>query len=579
MSLLKYLIKGKKQADDLGKTISCDTASTSIVTNVTSSVVDTTGSTVCSKVASVSKLQLDLNSDAAVQPKLKEYSPKPYTEKGIEKYRDFQYSWFVNRSWLEYSVVKRAAFCFPCRAFHRPDTKNCYEYDPTFVVSGFSNWKKAMETGRGIKKHEESGMHKRNMALWMEREKRIASGASVSTLLCDEQLQKNRYYLGCLIDVLQFIALNELPLRGDKRETLAHLTDSDENCDGLFLRLVQYTAKRDEKLAAMLHTVPKNASYTSPEIQNELLKEMAAMVVEQIVQKVKDSDIPFYTIKADGTQDKTWTENFSLVLRYVHDGVVQENLVALLAAKELHAEYLSTLILSTLEELGLDKNNILSQCYDGASVMSGCHGGVQALIQEKLGKPVPYTHCFNHQLHLVVVHTVSREPKVKSMFDICNCLYNFVRRPNVAAVYKGHKLTRLLEQRWSGHLDQLKVVTADYDDIINLLEYFCSSDECSADVRIDAVGLLNEVKKPMFCFTAVLMKQILLLLNPANQMLQAEKCDLLSAVSLITASQSGVKDLRCDDAFSQIIKDANINLSESDEELLPRKRPSKPNRR
>ena len=134
---------------------------------------------------------------------------------------------------------------------------------------------------------------------------------------------------------------------------------------------------------------------THLEVQNVLLQEMAATIVEEIVENVKQCDISLYTIKADGTRDKSWKENFSLVLRYIKDGVVRENLAAMLEAKELHAKYLSNLILTALEDVVPDSNNILSQCYDGASVMAGCHRGLQALIQRKLGKSLPYTHCFN----------------------------------------------------------------------------------------------------------------------------------------------------------------------------------------
>ena len=50
---------------------------------------------------------------------------------------------------------------------------------------------------------------------------------------------------------------------------------------------------------------------------------------------------------------------------------------------------------------GYSADNIVSQCYDGASVISGIRGGVQALLQEKLDRYVPYIHS-NHQLHLVL---------------------------------------------------------------------------------------------------------------------------------------------------------------------------------
>ena len=64
------------------------------------------------------------------------------------------------------------------------------------------------------------------------------------------------------------------------------------------------------------------------------------------------------------------------------------------------AQSLTNVVLDELSNAGLDANKILSQCYDGARVMSGQEGGIQKLIQNKLNREVPYIHCFNHQLHL-----------------------------------------------------------------------------------------------------------------------------------------------------------------------------------
>ena len=117
------------------------------------------------------------------------------------------------------------------------------------------------------------------------------------------------------------------------------------------------------------------------------------------------------------------------------------------ATKNLHATAISNTVLQCLQQIGVDPNFILSQCYDGASVMAGIHGGVQRKLQDALGKFIPYVHCFNHQLHLVVIHTISSINEVKQFFGICESLYTFTRRPNISICYDGEKLKRLLTQR------------------------------------------------------------------------------------------------------------------------------------
>jgi len=100
------------------------------------------------------------------------------------------------------------------------------------------------------------------------------------------------------------------------------------------------------------------------------------------------------TLKVDCTKDPTGFENNSIVLRYVDKiNCVKERLVSMTTAQHFDAMSLTKLILSQLKDKELSTDKILSQCYDGASVMSGTHGGVQKLLQDELQREVPYVHC------------------------------------------------------------------------------------------------------------------------------------------------------------------------------------------
>lgn len=82
----------------------------------------------------------------------------------------------------------------------------------------------------------------------------------------------------------------------------------------------------------------------------------------------------------------------------------------LLDLHQLNAEYITSEIWTHISDAGYSADNILRQCYDGSSVMSGIRGGVQALLQNTLARYMPYIHCYNYQLHLVVVHVIQSEP-------------------------------------------------------------------------------------------------------------------------------------------------------------------------
>ena len=326
--------------------------------------------------------------------------------------------------------------------------------------------------------------------------------------------------------MVEFLASNQLPLRG----TLDAFSDMSEGGSGLFLSLFSYTLKTDPKLAEICKHIPRNATYTSPEMQNQMIEAMSNVVTEAIVKDIGTHN--WFTIKVDGTRDPTGCENISIVVRFISEETnkVTERLLTMAATQVGDAATLTDTILQELAKVGLSSDKILSQCYDGASVMSGKHGGVQKLLQDKLGREIPYIHCFNHQLHLVVVHALSEEGDIRNFFAVCGMLYNFFRKPTVAVYYKGNTLKRLLDQRWTGHLATVSVILKNMEDITAVLSEVNGNTKCTSDVTVEAAGLLYHVKQPHFVFIGHVVQKILLLLDAPNQQLQSNAMDLLTCV-------------------------------------------------
>ena len=126
------------------------------------------------------------------------------------------------------------------------------------------------------------------------------------------------------IDLLEYLVVNQLPLRGDNAGFASVL---DENSSmGLFLSLFEYTMRKDPELTRIMKTIPQNAHYTSPQIQNEIIEMMSKLVTEEIVRQVGDS---WYSIKVDGTRDPLGQENISVVVHFVdeNDGVCERLLI------------------------------------------------------------------------------------------------------------------------------------------------------------------------------------------------------------------------------------------------------------
>lgn len=456
--------------------------------------------------------------------------------------RAFCPGWYRGRPWLEYSVKLDACFCFPCRKFGGINDR-----DLVFTKTGFTNWKTALEKDKGFTKHAASQCHIKNAKAWSEMTQREATGETISNLLGPAQIEKNRYYIKTIGEIVKFLAVNELPLRGTLESSCVGDGENDFNA-GLFLKMVEYTLEKDPKFNEINKSIPPNGKYTSHNIQNEIIDTLAHMVLDDIKKRYNKADSAGLCIKCDGTRDKCNIENLSLMIRFVSDGIPEEHLIGLLDLSELNAEFITEQILKHLSDSGYNADNIISQCYDGASVMSGVRGGVQALLQQKVGKDIPYIHCYNHQLHLAVVHAMQAEPCAKNFFDLSGSLHSFFHRHYVSQNYNVPSLKRLLEIRWTSHHDVTKCLMQNEDAIMKILSEVSEDRAADVDICLDATGLLTLIKRHHFFEIGRFLLKVLGVLKPANNMMQGHSVDLCSATEVVNASLEALKKLRNDES-------------------------------
>ena len=142
---------------------------------------------------------------------------------------------------------------------------------------------------------------------------------------------------------------------------------------------------------------PKKATWLGHEIQNSLISFLADKVRLMIKRKLQSAQL--YTVMADETKDISKSEQLSLVLRYFFNGNTYERFISFTKCDELNSEAIFSYIIAGLKEMDFDVNNCVSQCYDGASVISGCNTGVRKRFSEVNPKAV-YIHCHAHQLNL-----------------------------------------------------------------------------------------------------------------------------------------------------------------------------------
>ena len=515
------------------------------------------------------------------QPTLSRYPSK--LQAGAR--RSFHAEWYSKYDWLEYSQQTDAAFCFACRHFIAPSASA----DTAFTVTGYCNWKKAFFTDGGFACHIKSPGHVQAYIAWKDF---LAGGAgkSVVDLLSDErarQISDNRMYLSAVIDVLKFTSVHRLAQRGhDEKEDAV-------NC-GNFLSLMHVIGKYNDTVGQKLVNLPRNAKYTSKDIQNEILAVMARMIRTTIAEEVRQAGE--FSIMADETKDCRKIEQLSIVLRYFLNGSVYESFVGFVQATDLTADGLCSELITELQNLGLDyKAKLIGQGYDGASVMSGKNAGVAKLMKNAAPFAL-YVHCHAHRLNLVLVDCMKRVPQAAEFFVLLEQLYVFVSGSCVHArwvqiqrdIYPNEpvrELQRLSDTRWACRYAACKAVSSRLCAVMQLLTEL----EAGANAKraVEARALLRSLDC-WFVLTLVFISDILGRTQSLSLMLQSATIDFSSAVDLTTVVRTDLAEIRLqDEHFSGLCSDAgqlcetcNIEVTfASDSSSLPparkRKLPAK----
>ena len=171
--------------------------------------------------------------------------------------------------------------------------------------------------------------------------------------------------------------------------------------------------------------------------------------------------------------------------------------------------------------------------HDGASVMSGHIGGVQKLFCHLCGREVPYIHCYCHRLILVVDDLLANASGVSEHFSTVSDLYDFFKINDIKMFYSSVNLKRLIETRWSGHFQSIKLINNEIEEIIKCFEACQTSSVVKYGNRIKSGEYLKAIKNPYFILLNKILYVIFTSLNIATYVLQGKAKNLLSAMQTI----------------------------------------------
>ncbi|XP_060863504.1 zinc finger MYM-type protein 1-like [Metopolophium dirhodum] len=321
----------------------------------------------------------------------------------------------IPRQWLCYSLILDKAYCEFCWLF----ANRQYEHFKYEWISGVDDWQ---HLSQQISKHENSIQHinateirrywEKNKTLDTDLEKQIS-----------EEAEYWRNVLRRVIHVILTLTSGNTALRGNEGKK-----GNLQEIEGDFMRTIRLLAKFDPFVHNLLNDSKKHVKYLSWKIQDELIEILASDVRNSICDEVKKCS--WFSIILDSTQDITKIDQVSVIIRYVfveyenHTLDIRESFLGFFALQNHGSSDYAELLLKILTKFGLDIKKCRDQGYDGASVMSGAHFGVQKRIINIVPTAL-YVHCCAHNLNLVISDAAKTSQKIVSFFSIVQDVFNF----------------------------------------------------------------------------------------------------------------------------------------------------------
>ncbi|KAK9714341.1 hypothetical protein RND81_06G087200 [Saponaria officinalis] len=484
-----------------------------------------------------------------------------------QKGRKFCSSWFkLFPDWLEYSPTTNVVYCLPCFLYAKPS--GC-QRENAFTIEGFRSWNKVngkdcaflKHIGRDHNSAHKDAVKKCNDLLRMEQH--------IDTLIDNitpEIIERNRLKLKVSIVAVRWLTFQHCAFRGHD-ESVGSLNR------GNFLEFIQAIASFNKDVEKV---ILENASYTSHQIQQEILSIYSGRIRDVIRNEIGDQK---YCIIVDETKDVSKREQMTVVLRFVDkNGYIQERLFDLIHVKETNALYLKGDTEECLLAHKLNIENIRGQGYVGASNMRGEWSGLQALFLNECPYAY-YVHCFAHRLQLALIAvTPPASRDVISVYQffskltfIVNIITSSAKRHDQLQAAHLAEIERLLEleeletgkgknqigtvkragdTRWGSHFGSLNSLLNMYNASCSVLQTVIK--EGKGAQRGEADKAYDDMTSFEFVLVLHIIIQILGITNDLCQALQIKSQDILNAMHLVSNTKILIQKLR-DDGWENLL--------------------------
>lgn len=322
--------------------------------------------------------------------------------------------------------------------------------------------------------------------------------------------------------------------------------------DGNFRALLRFRCNSgDTVLKHHLQTAAKNATYISPQVQNEIIDACGRIITKEIVTAINASKA--FSVLADETTDVANIEQFSLCFRYYDAKVqrVREDFLCFVPVIDVTGKSLAETLMQSMQNLGINTERLVGQGYDGAKAMSGRFNGAQKHVQDKHEHAI-YVHCAAHSLNLAISDACG-VPCIRNCMGTLSSICSFFNTPKRQSVLtrnidlleedvRATKLKKLCPTRWvQRHESVLVYLDLQSATIASLEEIAEWDDKTTASL---AHQLAVAVKSIEFQCAIRSMAVVFSVTLPLSRILQTESADLQLAMNCVTTVEAELQNIR-----------------------------------
>lgn len=419
--------------------------------------------------------------------------------------RKFLIGWLQTYApWLVYSKEVKGALCLYCVIFPPNVVQGVLG---ALIVRPFNKYKNMHEV---CKNHIQSQWHR---AATMAAKNFIENTpVNLQMVTAHEKiLEENRKIVRSIISTVLFCGTHDLPFRGKELHS------------GVFVDLIRFKAESgDIDLQNHVFHGKKNATYLSPQVQNQLIYICGDVVRAELIKDVQHAAA--YSILADESCDISGKEQLSIGVRFFDNerNESREEFLGFVELDAMDANTIATSIANFFQNTGLDLEKCVGQGYDGCSTMSGKDNGVQKRLREIYPKAI-FVHCASHRLNLVV-NDLNQVSQIRNSVSTVRDTINFFKESTIRRKYIPN-IPSLCETRWSQKYKSISVFNTNVDAIIETLDQI--SKERNYASRNKSYQLHSAVTKPEFVFCLKLIAKYSALIEPVVNTMQSKSVDLL----------------------------------------------------